>query len=288
MKHGDPGTGRKILLILAGAAVYALAFNAFFVPNAVAFGGLTGIAQMIHALVPALPVGLMVLVFNIPLFFLAWRYWGRQMLALSLGAMVCSSFLLDLFGRLYTFPPMEDTLLACLAGGVALGAGLGLIFLQGATTGGTEIVARLLQRKLAWLPVGKLLLFTDLAVIAAVALAFRRLDTALYGVVALTVSTGVMDRILYGLDTAKVAYIISGRPEEIRRYVVDTLNRSVTLLHGEGGYTGAERQVLLCVFKERQIVPLKAAVRQIDPHAFMIVTSAQEVLGEGFHSYEQN
>lgn len=247
MKHGDPGTGRKILLILAGAAVYALAFNAFFVPNAVAFGGLTGIAQMIHALVPALPVGLMVLVFNIPLFFLA-----------------------------------------CLAGGVALGAGLGLIFLQGATTGGTEIVARLLQRKLAWLPVGKLLLFTDLAVIAAVALAFRRLDTALYGVVALTVSTGVMDRILYGLDTAKVAYIISGRPEEIRRYVVDTLNRSVTLLHGEGGYTGAERQVLLCVFKERQIVPLKAAVRQIDPHAFMIVTSAQEVLGEGFHSYEQN
>ena len=180
---------------------------------------------------------------------------------------------------------MEDTLLACLAGGVVLGVGLGIIFLCGATTGGTEIVARLLKLKLAWLPMGKLLMAADLVVVALVALVFREVNTALYGVVALYLSTFVMDQVLYGMDNAKVAYIISDKPDEIAQVIFRQLNRSVTFLHGEGGWTGAEKKVILCAFKQRQIVAVKEAVRQADPNAFLIVTTAHEVLGEGFQGY---
>jgi len=275
-------TVKKYAVITLGAAVYALAFNAFFASSSIAFGGVTGLAQILHALIPVLPVGGLVIAFNVPLFLLGGRLFGKEMLISSLYAMTLSSLLLDWMGKLFTFPPMSDTLLAALTGGAVLGTGVGLIFLQGATTGGTEIVARLLKLKLSWLPMGKLLMLADLVVISAVALVFRNVDTALYGVVALFVSTTVMDKVLYGLDASKVAYIISDHPDAIAKTIFEDVNRSVTFLEGEGGYTGQKKKVILCAFKDRQIVPIKAAVRKADPHAFLIVTAAQEVLGEGF------
>ena len=229
----------------------------------------------------------MVLLFNIPLFLLGWKLFGRRMFFSSLFAMAASSLCIDGLAALYTFPPMEDKLLACIFGGVLLGVSLGIIFLQGATTGGTEIVARLLKLKFAWLPMGKLLLAADLTVVAVVALVFRSLGTALYGVVALYLSTYVMDQVLYGMNNAKVAYIISDRPEDIARVILGDMDRSVTYLQGEGGYTGQSKKVILCAFKQREIVAIKETVRQVDPNAFMIVTSAHEVLGEGFGSYHQ-
>ncbi len=272
-------------MILVGAAVYALAFDAFFVPNNVAFGGVTGLAQIVNFFLPKVPVGTLVILFNIPLFLLGWRLLGGHLLVTSLFAMTCSSLFIDLFPLVYAFPPMEDKLLSCLCGGVVLGVGLGIIFLQGATTGGTEIVARLLKLKLTWLPLGKLLLLSDLTVVALVALVFRNVNTALYGVVALYLSTVVMDWALYGMDNAKVAYIISDKPDEIARVIMDDLERSVTYLQGEGGYLGQPKKVILCAFKQRQIVAIKETVRQMDPNAFMIVTTSHEVLGEGFGSY---
>ena len=172
--------------------------------------------------------------------------------------------------------------------GVVLGVGLGITFLRGATTGGTESVVRLLKLKLAWLPVGMLLLLADLTVVALVALVFHSMGTALYGVVALYLSTVVMDQVLYGMDNAKVAYIISARPGAIARVIMDEMERTVTYLQGEGGYLGQPKRVILCAFKQREIVTVKETVRQADPTAFMIVTSAHEVLGEGFHSYHQD
>lgn len=279
---------KRYALILLGAAVYALAFDAFFVPNGVAFGGVTGLAQIIHFFVPALSVGALVIVFNVPLFFAGWRLLGGKLLVSSLFAMTASSLFIDLFPLIFAFAPMEDTLLACLAGGVVLGVGLGIIFLQGSTTGGTEIVARLLKLKLAWLPMGKLLMAADLVVVALVALVFREVNTALYGVVALYLSTFVMDRVLYGMDNAKVAYIISDKPDEIAKVILHELDRSVTFLHGQGGWSGAEKKVILCAFKQRQIVAMKETVRKADPDAFMIVTAAHEVLGKGFGSYSES
>lgn len=276
---------KNYLFIVLGAAVYALAFDGCFMPNGIAFGGVTGLAQIVHFFLPCLPVGTLVFLLNIPLFLLGWKLFGKHMLLSSLFAMTMSSLLIDGLASLYTFPPMEDKLLACLVGGVLLGVSLGIIFLQGTTTGGTEIVARLLKLKFAWLPMGKLLLAADLVVVSVVAVVFRSVGTALYGVVALYLSTFVMDQVLYGMNNAKVAYIISDRPEAIARVIMDELDRSVTYLQGEGGYSGQSKRVILCAFKQRQIVAIKETVRQVDPNAFMIVTTSHEVLGEGFGSY---
>ena len=282
---------RKILwpalVITVASAIYALGFVWCYVPNGIAFGGLTGVAQIINRLIPILPIGVTVIVLNIPLFLLGWKLIGGRLLVSSLYAMFLSSVFIDLITPLYDWPAM-DPILACIFGGLLVGLGLGLIFRQGATTGGTDLLARLLKLKLAWLPMGKLLMGIDLAVIVAAAAAFGTLYAALYGLVALYVSTIVMDGVLYGLDTAKVAYIISDKNKEICDVIVRDMDRGVTILHGQGAYTGADKDVLMCAFKQREIAAIRAAVKEIDPAAFLIVCNAHEVLGEGFRDYKKD
>ena len=278
---------KPALLITLASLVYALSFVWCFDPTGIAFGGITGIAQIINKLLPAVPVGATVIVLNIPLFLLGWRLIGGKLLVSSLYAMAVSSLFIDLLSSLRAWEPM-DPLLSCIFGGLLLGGSLGVIFLQGATTGGTDLAARLLKLRLAWLPMGKLLLAIDLGVIILVALFFRNLNTALYGFIALYISTLAMDGILYGLDTAKVAYIISDRNDEICSAIVHDLDRGVTILQGRGAYTGADKKVLMCAFKQREIAAIKAAVKGIDPDAFLIVCNAHEVLGDGFRQYSKN
>ena len=288
MKRTPKQLLKNFMMVTLGAAIYALAFDWSFAPNEIGFGGITGIAQVVNHFFPQLTIGMLVIALNVPLFLVGWKLFGTYMLVSSLYAMTISSVFIDLFNTVIHFPPMEDVLLACIVGGVLLGLSMGVVFLQGATTGGTEIVARLLKLKFAWLPVGKLLLVADYTVVALVALVFHNLNTALYGVVGIYISTAVMDTVLYGMDTAKVAYIISDDPDGIARIILHDLDRSITYLRGEGGYSGTEKKVIMCAFKQRQIVRLKEAVRQVDPHAFMIVTDAHEVLGEGFSSYRND
>ena len=275
------------LWITLASVVYAVGFNWCYEPNRIGFGGITGVAQIINAILPAAPIGTVVIILNVPLFLLGWKFLGGHLLLSSLYAMFISSLAIDLLHLVYEFQPM-DPVLATIYGGVLMGGSLGVIFLQGATTGGTDLIARLLKLKLAWLPMGKLLMAIDLAVILAVAVAFGNLDSALYGVVALYLSSKVMDLVLYGLDTAKVAYIISDRHQEIAQRLIRDLDRGVTLLRGEGGWSGREKRVVMCAFKQRQIVAMKAIVRDIDPAAFLIVCDAHEVMGEGFREYKQN
>ncbi len=275
------------LLITLASLVYAISFVCCFDPNGIAFGGITGVAQIINRLFPSVPVGATVIVLNVPLFLLGWRLVGRKLFVLSLFAMVASSALIDLLTPLYDWPAM-DPLLACIFGGLLLGAALGVIFLQGATTGGTDLAARLLKLRLPWIPMGKLLMGVELFIIVLTAVFFQNLSTALYGFVALYISTLAMDGVLYGLDQAKVAYIISDKDEEICAAIVDNLDRGVTILHGQGAYTGADKKVLMCAFKQREIAAIKAAVKELDPNAFLIVCNANEVLGEGFRQYSKN
>lgn len=275
------------LMITLASAVYAVGFVWCFAPNSIAFGGITGLAQIVNHLFPDIPVGVTVIVLNVPLFILGWKFIGGRLLVSSLYAMFISSVFIDLFTTLYDWQPMEP-LLACIFGGLFTGISLGLVFQQGATTGGTDLAARLLKLKLAWLPMGKLLMIIDLIAIVLVALVFRTLNSMLYGLVALYISSLVMDGVLYGLDTAKVAYIISDRNEEISHRLVHNLDRGVTILHGEGAYTGSDKKVLMCAFKQREIAAIKAAVKEIDPNAFLIVCNAHEVLGEGFRSYKKD
>ena len=274
-------------MITLASAIYAVGFNWFYVPNDIAFGGITGVGQIINAILPWAPIGTVVIILNIPLFILGWRLLGGHLLLSSLYAMAVSSVFIDIVNSIWTFEPM-DSMLACVFGGVLMGASLGMVFQQGATTGGTDLIARLLKLKITWLPMGKLLIATDMVVIVASAIAFGSVYSALYGVVALYIAGIVMDRMLYGLDSAKVAYIISDRFKEIADTLVNDLDRGVTILQGQGAYSGAEKKVLMCAFKQRQIVSIKKMVKELDPSAFIIVCDAHEVLGDGFREYRQN
>jgi len=287
LKHTPKQLAKNYICIFLASVVYALAFDWCFDPNGIAFGGITGLAQIINRFVPVLPIGTMVIVFNIPLFLLGWKLLGGHLLISSLVAMAATSLAIDGLALLYTFPPM-DPMLASIFGGVLLGLSLGIIFQQGATTGGTDLIARLLKLKLAWLPVGKILLFIDLAVIVCVALAFRSLNSALYGIIGLYISTLVMDGVLYGMDKSKVAYIISNEHDTIISFITQSMERGVTIIHGTGAWSGEEKKVLMVAFKQQEIVQIKQAVHEADPNAFLIVCDAHDVLGEGFRTYHKD
>ena len=286
MKHTVSYYVKSYAVITLGSILYALAYNIFYAPNLVAMGGLTGLGQVLNALIPVLPVGTTVFVMNVPLFFLGWKFIGGHLLVSSLYAMTFSSFAIDVMDMIYQFPPM-DTMLAAIFGGALLGAGIGLVFSKGATTGGTDLIARLLKLKFAWLPMGTLVLIPDFIVIVLAAVAFGKVESALYGLVSLFITSKVMDMVLYGMDSSKVAYIISDSCKEITDAVM-AMDRGATILHGEGAYSGDEKKVLMVAFKQKEIVPLKEKVNEIDPHAFLIVCDAHDVLGEGFRTYSKD
>mgnify|MGYP000583314373 CR=1 FL=1 len=263
---------RSCGIITLGAVIYALAFDWFVAPNQIAMGGVTGLAQIVNALVPVLPVGVLSILVNVPLFLAGWRLLGGRLLVSSLYAMAVSSLAIDVIAWMHTFPPM-DPILATLYGGAGMGVGLGLVFSQGATTGGTDIIGKLLKLKFPWLPIGKLVMIPDMVVVILAAVVFGTVNAALYGLIQMYLLSKVMDMILYGWDTSRVAYIITDRWEETVQGLLD-MNRGVTLLQGKGAYTGAEKQVLLVAFRQREIVPIKRMLREIDPKAFFIVCDA--------------
>lgn len=278
---------RRYGLITIFSVVYAIGFDWLYAPNKIGFGGITSLGQIINFLIPAVPVGTVVLVVNIPLFLLGWKLLGGSVLLSSLYAMAATSILVDLFNAMFTFSPM-DPMLASIFGGGITGLSLGVIFSQGATTGGSDLIARLLKLPFGWLPMGKLLLGVDLVMLAAVSLVFQNLYSAMYGLIGLYISSLVTDFVLYGMDSSKVAYIITQNPRAVSDAVLHELERGVTILKGEGAWSGEDRPVLMCAFKQRQIVALKQIVQQSDPDAFMIVCNAHEVLGLGFRRYQQN
>ena len=278
---------RDYLWITLGSVIYSISFNWFYVPNQIGFGGLTALGMIFNHFSPAIPIGTVVLVLNIPLFLLGWKFLGWRTLVSSLFAMTATSLLVDLIAALYTFPAM-DPMLAAIFGGVLLGVSMGMIFSKGATTGGTDLISRLLKLPFAWLPMGKIIMVVDLVMLLATAAAFQSVNSAMYGIIALYISTVVMDSMLYGLDKSKVAYIITATPRIMAEEIDRQLGRGVTFLRGEGSFSGQDKLVLMCAFKQRQIVPLKALVHELDQDAFLIVCEAHEVLGQGFRRYQKN
>ena len=279
------GVLRIFVVVTLASAVYAVAFNWFFQSNDLTMGGFTGVAQIIHYLLPVLPIGVLTIVMNIPLFIIGVRCMGIKLLLSSLYAMAASSLLLDLVASLFTFQPMEP-LLACIYGGALLGISSGLMLLVNATTGGTELLARLLKLRFHHLSIGRLCLICDVIVVLLYAAVFRNVHNALYSIIALYISSLAIDMVIYGSRTAELAYIISGRSAQIGQALLE-LDMGITLLPATGGFSGDPKQVILCAFKRRQIAVIKAQVHSIDPNAFLIVCQAHEVLGEGFGSYSQ-
>lgn len=277
-------TLRTMIMIVAGCAVYALGFNMFFQPNNIVMGGFTGLAQIINRLIPILPVGMTTIVMNVPLFIIGVKKQGLKLLINSLIAMSLGSVMIDGLAMVVTFPAM-DPLLATIYGGVFVGASCGLMLAVGATTGGSDLAARLLRYKFRNLSIGKLCLFIDGAVVTLYALVFGSINNSLYGIIAMYICSIVMDMVIYGTANDKLAYIISDHSDEISKKLL-AMELGLTILDGKGAYSGNPKQVLMCVVRRNQINPIKALTAQIDPNAFVIITEAHEVLGEGFAVYD--
>ena len=271
---------RMFSLTVLGSAIFSLGFDLFMQPHQINIGGVSGVAMLLTTLVGRGSVGLFSLMINIPLFLLGGHHLGKKFFFGSLvGALACSVFL-DLFALLPI--PQTDVMLAALYGGILSGVGIGLVFLGGASTGGTDIVAKLLRRRFRTLPLGRLMLAVDLVVITLTGVVYHDISKALYSAVPLYVSSVVMDGLIYGLDYSTVALIISDEFSAMTAAIEEKLDRGVTILDGQGGYSGERKQVLLCAIRRRQVPQLKDLVREIDPAAFVILQEAHQVLGEGF------
>ena len=270
----------QYLLIVVGAALFAAGFQFFLYPNSIIVGGVSGIAMIIN-LLTKLPVGLLTIVLNIPLFIIAWRYFRTGFIVRSLVGMLLSSVFVDLFALL-SISPTNDMLLACIIGGAVKGLGLGIVYYAGATTGGTDIIAKFIRLRFPYLNFGTVVLITDCFIIVAFAAIFNKVESAMYAVITMFVVSKVVDLVLYGIDNSSVCYIISEKSDQLVTDITDRLHRGVTILEGEGAYSHKNKQVLLCVVKRTQIADIRKMIKSIDENAFFIITDAKNVFGKGF------
>ena len=279
-------TAKEIMLryaaIIAGCLVYAAGIAIFLDPNGLAPGGVTGIAIMI-SYAAKIPTGTLVLIINIPLLIIgAWKF-GRNFLMYTAVSTVLSSLMINWLSAISL--GITDKLLCGIVGGALMAVGMGIVFKCGGTTGGSDILVKLLRLKYRHLRTGTLFAVTDTIIVAVSALVFKNIENALYAGIALAVSSMVLDLVLYGPDEAKSVFIISDRAEDVAKRILQELDIGVTYLQGRGAYTGAEKQVLLCAMRKALFPKVRNIVQQEDPEAFMIVSSATEIFGEGFKDH---
>ena len=281
--------GKKTLIwflkIIGGCALFGAGFALFLEPNDLNAGGISGLAMMIVHLLDFGSVGTITMLMNLPLFIVGGIKVGRKFFVGSLVGMAASSILLDACSLLPH--PQTEPLLAALYGGLLCGIGLGIVFSTGASTGGSDIVVRLLKLKYENVPIGTINIIFDATVVILTGLVFWDVSKALYSGVTIFVSGQVIDAVVYRFDYSKVALIISSEHERIAREIGLKLDRGATYLNGEGSYSGNEMKVILTVVKKQQVADLKHLVVSIDPHAFIVVQEAHQVLGEGFGHYSK-
>ena len=273
---------KDILFFVAGSLVYAVSVKMFTAPNQIASGGVTGLSIVLNYLFHT-PIGTTAFLINIPIFLWAVTEFGYKMVAKTFVATLLSSAAIDLMG--YVVPPYEgNPMLAAIFGGVLEGTGLALVFMRGGTTGGTDMVARLLGRHFRHLSMGKLMLGVDFVIITFSGFAFQSMESALYALITIFVSTRLIDTILYGTDmgNGKVLFIISEKNQEIAQRILIELDRGVTALKSRGLYSGREGEMLLCAVRRYEVCKVNDIVHAVDPNAFVIVGEAGEITGEGF------
>ena len=268
--------------ILIGSLIAGAAYPLFMTPNRIAPGGITGIATILNHLLGT-PVGTVSLILNIPLFLIGFRAMGRVFVFRSLVTTLCFSLFIDL---LPLKPMTTDPLLGTLYGGVLLGIGLGLIMRGGATTGGSDMVARMVHKRFQFISVGSFLFAIDFAVVAAAGVLIGTTE-ALYALINIFLAAKVMDTVIVGFSSNKACFVMSSRWEEISRRVLQEMDRGVTQLMARGAWTGTERPTLLCVISRSEIMAFKRILREEDEDAFVIIVEAHEAIGDGFSGLEQ-
>lgn len=271
-----------IIFIVAGAMVYATAVTTLTAPNNIAPGGVTGLCTMLNYMFGT-PIGLMSFFINIPIIIWAVVDIGYKLVVKTMAAIVLSSVFIDLFTG---FMPVYsgNPILVAVFSGVCEGLGLSLTFIRGATTGGTDMVARLLERRMPHLSMGKLMLALDGVIVAASAVVFGSIENAMYACISIFVCTSIIDTILYGTDvgTGKLFYVMSPRVREMGKRVIEEMDRTVTYLDSHGGYSNEPGETMLCVVRRFEVYQMQAIIRDEDKNAFVIIGDAGQITGEGF------
>lgn len=279
-----------ILFTLAGAGLFALGFDLFLLPHELNAGGVSGLSMVVHELVyrwaPFLTVGIIQLIINLPLFLLGGLKIGKKFFLGSLLGLAASSLFIDLFAMIPV--PKTEPFLGLIYGSLLCGGGIGIVFASGTSTGGADILVRLLKLKFRNVPVGRLCLCIDLIVAVLTGLVFKNMTNTLYTGVTVFLTSKIVDAVIYGFDYSKVALIITSKYQEVAKAVGERLTRGTTFLYGEGAYSGNQTKVVLTAVKRQQLAELKEIVTDIDPDAFIILQEAHQVLGDGFTRYDKN
>lgn len=275
-----------VLLTALGSAAFALGFAIFLEPNDINTGGISGLAQALAHILGLRNVGTLTMLLNLPLFLLGGFRVGKRFFVGSLLGTLVSGTLIDVFSLISIGP--QDTLVSGIYGGLFCGLGIGIVFVAGTSTGGSDIVVRLLKQRYRNVPIGIISTAFDIGVVILTGIVFRDISRALISGVVVFITGRVMDVVIYRFDYSKVAFIISDRAEQIAKDICDKLDRGVTFLHGQGYYSGQEKKVVLTVVKKRQLAELKELVMELDKDAFVIVQEAHQVLGDGFSHYSKD
>ena len=286
MKNKVWGVLLDTLKTAIGCALFALGFDLFLLPGGMNAGGLSGLAMIFVHLTDFASVGTITALLNIPLFILAGAKIGKKFFFGSLLGMAFSSAFIDLFALLPV--PVVEPLIGAIYGGVICGAGLGFVFAAGVSTGGSDIIVRLLKLKYRHVPIGVISMSFDAAVAILTGIVFRDVNSALYTGIAIFISGKIIDMVVYSFDYSKVALIITKDYEKVAQEISDKLERGATYLHGEGSYSHQGVKVVLTAVKKQQVTELKRLVSEIDPNAFIIVQEAHQVLGDGFSRYSKD
>ena len=275
-----------LLKMTVGCFLFGLGFDLFLEPYGMNPGGISGLAMVLVHLLGYGTVGTLNLLINLPLFVIGGLKIGKKFFFGSLVGMLLLSTAIDLCA---VIPVVEmDPLLAAIYGGALCGGGLGMVFVTGASTGGSDIIVRLLKLKYQNVPIGTINIFFDAIVALLTGLVFQDLACTLYSGVAIFLTGQIVDAVVYRFDYSKVALIISVHHEQIAKAIGTQLRRGCTYLHGQGAYSGADREVILTAVKKQQLAELKQLVVEIDPDAFIIVQEAHQVLGDGFARYSKH
>lgn len=275
-----------IFATILGSVLFALGFSLFLEPNGINTGGISGLAMVAVHLTGFGTVGVLSILLNLPLFLLGRLKIGKRFFIGSLLGMVLSSLLIDYFDS-FDFQAQE-VLISAIYGGILCGLGFGIVFAAGASTGGSDILIRLLKLRYRNVPIGTISMCFDALVVILTGFVFHDISKTLYSGITVFLTGQIMDLVVYRFDYSKVALIISSKPEEIAAAINRDLDRGATFLHGEGSYSHQPKEIILAVVKKRQLAELKELVMQIDSGAFVIVQEAHQVLGDGFSRYSRD
>ncbi len=276
----------NVLLLILGSCINSVAVNMFLVPNLIISGGATGLSVIINHFMP-IPVGILIILVNIPIFIAMWIRYGVKSFIRTAIATVVTSVFVDI-GALIVPAYTDDVIVAALFGGIVSGLGLGLLYMRGMTTGGSDSLAKLLCDRVRWISYGTMIFVIDIVVVVGAVIAFKNLSTAFYAAIEIFTFGVIVDILLQGPDKGKLIYIISDKYKEIADEIMQKMGRGVTYINSVGAYTGKDKKMILIVVRKYELFRVKQIAKSIDGNVFMIVGDVAEVHGEGFAQKTEN